>query len=351
MKKIKTNVFDIPGNDSSRKLRYVNDKTPGISRKKRGDFYFYYDSEGKRICDTDVLNRIKSLVIPPAWQKVWVSPYPDSHLQATGFDVRGRKQYRYHPDWNLKRSELKFNRLPHFLKLLPIIRKETERHLKSSGMNKEKVIAAVVDIMSKVYFRIGNNNYAKENGSYGLTTLLDKHVEIKGDALRFEFRGKKGVMQEVTLRDRRLSHIVKSCRDIPGQELFQFYDGEGKTHVIDSGDINNYLHELCGQEFSAKDFRTWAGTLHAFRVLAGLPTPETQTEFKHKTVEVIKEVSRLLGNTPAVCRKYYIHPLLFESYEKGELQKLFQKHSKTDSNVIVEREETMLLQFLEAKSK
>jgi DNA topoisomerase I len=347
MKVNPASVFVIKSDGNKSKLRHISDGLPGISRQKEDDLFSYFYPSGEIVTDIDELNRIKSLAIPPAWQNVWISPYKNSHLQATGIDAKGRKQYRYHTEWNKKRSETKFGKLTSFIKLLPKLRNEIEGHLKIPGVKREKVIAAVVDLMSKAYIRIGNSSYTKEYGSYGLTTLRDKHVKINGDTIKIEFRGKKGVMQEITLRDRRLAKIIKSCRDIPGHELFQFYDDEGNRHVIDSGDINDYLHEVCGQEFSAKDFRTWAGTLHAFKVLSALPVPESEKEFRVKTAEVVKEVSKVLGNTPAVCRKYYIHPILFESFGSGMLFD-FIKKQLSDLNIEAELEhESILLAYLE----
>ena len=329
------------------KIHYLKHTCPGITRKKTGKNFSYYNAEGEKVKDTNELNRIKSLVIPPAWREVWISPFPNSHLQATGIDARGRKQYRYHPEWNKKRSETKFSRLADFARTLPKLRNEIERHLKHHEITREKVIALVIQVMSKSYIRIGNTSYAKENGSFGLTTLQDEHVSIHGDTMRFVFIGKKGVPQDIELHDKRLARLVKSCRDIPGQELFQYYDTEGNRHVIDSGDINSYLHEICGEGFSAKDFRTWAGSLHAFKSLSQLPVPQSETEFKHSTLEVIKTVSKALGNTTAVCRKYYIHPILLEAYQKGELEQFNKDHLSHPSEDIDNQLEEMLIEFLE----
>lgn len=329
------------------KIHYLKHICPGITRKKTGKNFTYYNAVGEKVKDTDELNRIKSLVIPPAWQKVWVSPYPNSHLQATGIDAKGRKQYRYHTEWNKKRSETKFSRLADFARSLPKLRAEIERHLAERYITREKVIAIVIHLMSKSYIRIGNTSYAKENGSFGLTTLHDEHVNIHGDMIRFVFTGKKGVQQDIELHDKRLARMVKSCRDIPGQELFQFYDNEGNRHCIDSGDINSYLHEICGEGFSAKDFRTWAGTLHAFKLLSQLPVPQSDTEFKHSTLDVIKSVSKALGNTVAVCRKYYVHPVLLEAFRKGEFEKFYKKHLTHPSGDFDSQAEEMLIEFLE----
>jgi len=329
------------------KIFYLKESCPGINRKKIGKYFNYYNAEGEIIKDTDVLIRIKSLIIPPAWKNVWISPYNNSHLQATGYDARGRKQYRYHCDWNTKRSETKFSRLITFARTLPGLMAEIENNLKQKELTKEKVTALVVKIMSVSFIRIGNHGYEKENGSYGLTTLKDKHVNIHGDSIKFAFKGKKGVWQDIELHDKRLARMVKSCRDIPGHELFQYYDDEGQRHVIDSGDVNSFLHQICGTDFSAKDFRTWAGSLHAFKALTRLPIPETETEFKHKTLEVIKDVSKLLGNTPAVCRKYYVHPIILESYGKGELFEFYKTHNAVAIESGKDFEEDMLIEFLE----
>jgi len=340
----------LPEENNPSKIYYLKKACPGISRKKVGQSFTYCEANGERVMEPDELARIKSLVLPPAWRNVWISPYPNSHLQATGIDARGRKQYRYHPEWNKKRSETKFSMLTTFARTLPKLRREIESHLRDRGIHKQKVIALVIDLMSKSYIRIGNANYAKENGSYGLTTLRNKHIDIHGDTIRFAFIGKEGVPQDIELHDRKLARILKSCKDIPGQELFQYFDAEGNKCCIDSGDINSYLHEICGEGFSAKDFRTWAGTLYAFKSLCQLPVPLSETEFKRASVEVVKSVSKVLGNTPTVCRKYYIHPILLEAFQNGELAQLYEGHNKKHNSGYEALEEKMLIAFLEKKA-
>jgi DNA topoisomerase-1 len=329
-------------------LRYINDSSPGITRRRAGSSFAYYGPDGAKITDKQLIKRIRSLVIPPAWQDVWISPYEDSHLQVTGKDVRGRKQYRYHPHWSHARNETKFTRMRAFADSLPKIRKAVEKDLARQGITRSKVIAIAIRLMEKVYLRVGNDEYTKENGSYGLTTLRDKHVDIKGDKIRFCFKGKKGVIQETELVDKRIARLVKKCKDIPGYELFQYYDGEGHRRVIDSGDINEYLREVTGENFTSKDFRTWAGTLQAFTVMRQMQFADKKTERHKQMVAVIKEVARKLGNTPAVCRKYYIHPVLIEMGEAGMIESFFVScHKRKSSETEASFEECMLDKFLE----
>ncbi len=333
-------------------LRYVNDGTPGIQRVKKGKAFVYLTSDGKPVKDEETLLRIRSLVLPPAWQNVWISPYANSHLQATGIDARGRKQYKYHPQWSKVRSENKFSRMLAFAQTLPKIRRAVEKDISRQSINREKVIATVIQLMEKGHMRVGNAEYAKENGSFGLTTLRDKHVEVKGNRLKFAFKGKKGIWHEIELNDKRLARIVQKCKDIPGQELFQYYDDEGKRHSIDSGAVNEYLHNVTGDDFTAKDFRTWAGTLRAFTALWKLQPAESKTERKAQLVEVVKEVARRLGNTPTVCKKYYIHPVLLKLCEEGELSDFYNRCRKKKRNEdIVSFEECMFVQFLEEVEK
>ncbi len=329
------------------KVHYLKTMCPGISRRKTGKSFTYYDAAGKKIENAEELGRIKALVIPPAWKDVWISPYPNSHLQATGIDARGRKQYRYHPEWSKRQSETKFSKLTSFAKMLPVLRSEMEMHLRQKGIHKDKIIALVIDLMSKSYIRIGNATYARENGSYGLTTLRNKHVDIHGDTIRFVFVGKEGVHQDIELHDKRLARIVKSCRDIPGQALFQYFDHEGNRHSIESGDVNQFIHEVCGSGFSAKDFRTWAGTFHAFKLLSQMPVPQTENQFKHVVAEVAKSVSKVLGNTSTVCRKYYIHPVLFDTFKTGDLSEFYKTHTADNQPDDETVEEMLLIDFLD----
>jgi DNA topoisomerase-1 len=322
------------------RLRYVNDSTPGIRRELSSEGFIYLQADGTEITDEDTLARIRSLVIPPAWREVWISPYPNSHLQATGLDAKNRKQYRYHPEWNRSRSETKFSKMRSFANVLPEIRMHVDKHLSRHDISKEKVIAVVIRLMEKSYIRIGNNEYMKKNGSYGLTTMRDRHVKITGSRIRFSFKGKKGVMHDIELMDRRIANIVKKCKDIPGQHLFQYIDHEGNRHSIESGDINDFIHEICGEEYTAKDFRTWAGTLKAFQALKLIEPAESETQWKKQVNEVVKTVARALGNTPTVCRKYYIHPRLLELHQRGELHRFFK-------NKIDAEDEELLIALLE----
>jgi DNA topoisomerase-1 len=329
-------------------LRYITDKSPGITRKRFADSFTYYDVNGAKITDKQTIQRIRKLVLPPAWENVWISPYPDSHLQATGKDKKGRKQYRYHPDWSSARSETKFSRMRAFADALPKIRKAVEKDLAKQHISKHKVVAIAIRLMEKAFLRIGNEEYLKENGSFGLTTLRDKHVDIQGDKIRFYFKGKKGVMQETELVDRRLARLVKHCKDIPGQELFQYYDEDGHRKSIDSGDVNEYLKEVTGENFSSKDFRTWAGTVQAFTLMRGMEFSSKKTERHRQVVSVVKEVARKLGNTPTVSRKYYIHPVLLQLCEEGMIEDFFKscrKKKKDESESAFE--ECMLDKFLE----
>ena len=301
------------------RLRYVSDAEPGIARARKGESFIYTGPDGKRIRDDETLGRIKSLVIPPAWTDVWISPWPNAHLQATGRDARGRKQYRYHPRWRALRDETKFGRMILFGEALPAIRRAVEEDLKLPGLSRRKVIAAVVRLLELTLIRVGNEEYARSNHSYGLTTLRDRHVEIEGAHVEFRFKGKSGVRHDVELRDRRLARIIRACQEIPGQELFQYIDDDGSHLAVTSTDINDYLHEIGGEEFTAKDFRTWAGTVHALNALAVCPECESEQERKQRVTDVIADVSSRLGNTPAVCRKCYVHPAVIDAWLEGRL--------------------------------
>jgi len=308
-------------------LVYVNSKDEGIERAGAGKG-FKYLFRNKIIKDKATLKRIRSLVIPPAWKNVWICSIAEGHLQATGQDVMNRKQYRYHPLWNELRNKTKFYRLPELGKLLPVIRKQINADLILPGLPKEKVLAAVVSLMEKTGIRIGNEFYEKLYGSFGLTTLKDKHAEIKGNQLKFCFRGKKGVEHTVSLRSLKLAKIVQNCRDIPGKELFQYIDEEGNRQSIDSGMVNEYIRKLAGEDFTAKDLRTWCGTLAALTAISenGLGTGGDP---KKKVIAVLDKVSEQLGNTRTVCKKYYVHPSLLELYENGKLDKWLSKKDNT----------------------
>lgn len=302
-------------------LHYVDDSQPGFTRKMLRGKFAYFDTEGQRIRDQEVVKRINALAIPPAYTDVWICADPAGHLQATGRDARGRKQYRYHPRWRELRDQNKYSRLIQFGHVLPKVRKQIEAQLAQPGMGREKVMATVVSLLDATLIRIGNSRYAKENRSYGLTTLRSKHVEVQGGKILFEFRGKSGVEHSVSVKDRRLANIIKRCMELPGQNLFQYLDDDGVRHKVTSSDINAYLHSLTGADFTAKDYRTWAASAMALATLRKLHW-EPEADAKRHIVEMVKEVSRLLGNTPAICRKCYIHPAVLESFLLGNLSKL-----------------------------
>jgi DNA topoisomerase I len=300
-------------------LRYVTDERPGIQRVKVRDKLRYLDPAGKAVRDRETLKRIKALVIPPAWTDVWICPRADGHLQATGRDERGRKQYRYHADYRAARDEAKFDRMVAFGKALPRIRRAVARDLAKPGLPRRKVLAAVVKLLETSLIRVGNDEYAKENGSYGLTTLRDRHAKIKGGLIHFEFKGKSGVKHEIDVQDRRLAKIVKDCQDLPGQELFQYLDDEGQVRDIGSDDVNEYLREVAGDDFTAKDFRTWAGTVLAALALKEFEAFDSDTQAKRNVMAAIKSVAKRLGNTPAVCRSCYVHPRVIDAYLQGTM--------------------------------
>lgn len=301
-------------------LVYVSDQWPGIRRAKKGKGFSYTWRESA-LTDKNELERIRKLAIPPAWTEVWICPRANGHIQATGKDSRGRKQYRYHALWHELRNETKFHRLYEFGKLLPTLRLQLEEDLAQKELNERRVLATVVSLMERTYIRIGNADYEKQNGSYGLTTLKDKHVKIQGDQLRFSFTGKKGIDHDISLRNRRLARAVQACRDIPGKELFQYYDAEGHRKPIDSGMVNTYIKEATGGDFTAKDFRTWAGTLNALRAFSALGPADSESDCKKNTLAVLDEVSHKLGNTRTVCRKYYVHPGVIRLYEEKALDR------------------------------
>jgi DNA topoisomerase-1 len=298
-------------------LRYVNDQMPGIRRLRRGSHFTYVGPDGREITDEKELTRIKSLAIPPAYEGVWICPIANGHLQATGRDARGRKQYRYHKRWREVRDENKYGRMIAFARALPKIRKHVERDLALPGLPREKVLAAVVQLLETTAIRVGNDEYARENNSFGLTTLRNRHAKVQGSNVRFSFRGKSGIRHAVDLRDRRLARIVRSCQELPGQQLFEYLDDDGQTRAIDSADVNQYIRDISGEDFSAKDFRTWLGTVTCASLLAQTPPPETAAERKSCVKAVIGDVARRLGNTAAICRKCYIHPHLLDAYLEG----------------------------------
>jgi DNA topoisomerase I len=301
-------------------LIYVNDKDPGISRIKKGNGFAYYIND-RLLEDEKEIERIKKLAIPPAWKEVWICKNKAGHIQATGVDIRGRKQYRYHPLWHVLRNETKFHRMYEFGKLLPSLRLKIEEDLAKKELCEEKVMATVVSLMERTYIRIGNEDYEKMYGSYGLTTLKDNHVKINGDTVHFSFKGKKGIDHNISLKNKRLAKMIKKCREIPGRELFQYYDAEGKRQTIDSGMVNRYIKEATGAEYSAKDFRTWAGTLNILRAFKTIGLAESESDSKKKILSALDEVSKQLGNTRTVCKKYYVHPGVIKLYEEQNLHK------------------------------
>jgi DNA topoisomerase-1 len=299
-------------------LHYVSDDRPGIRRRRSGRGFSYSTPSGERIADPEQLRWIRSLAVPPAWTDVWISPVRNGHILATGRDARGRKQYRYHPRWREVRDESKYTRLIEFGGLLPRIRERIDADLARPALSREKVLAAVVRLLEVTFLRVGNEEYARLNRSFGLTTLRNRHVRVEGSRIRFRFRGKSGKVNEVGLRDRRLAGVLRRLQELPGQELFEYVDGEGELQAISSGDVNAYLREITGQDITAKEFRTWAGTVLAYRALRGL-VPASQTEAKRNVVATIRDVAAKLGNTPAVTRGSYVDPGVIEAYLGGEL--------------------------------
>jgi DNA topoisomerase-1 len=300
-------------------LRYVHDDRPGIRREPDKDGFRYIDAKGEPVEDEATLKRIRSLAIPPAWTDVWICPQTNGHLQATGRDARGRKQYRYHPKWRTVRDEVKYERMIRFGKALPQIRKEVDRALSLPGLPREKVLATIVYLLEATMMRIGNDEYARENKSYGLTTLRNRHVRIDGSEVEFRFRGKSGVYHDVKVHDRRLARIIQRTRDLPGQDLFQYLDDEGETHTIGSADVNDYLHAITGEDYTAKDFRTWSGTVLAAMALQEFEKVDSDAQAKKNVVRAIESVSEKLGNTPSVCRKCYVHPAVLDAYLDGTM--------------------------------
>lgn len=319
-------------------LRYVIPTRRGIERKPAEGGFIYVDPEGRTITDEETLKRIRSLVIPPAWTSVWISPSGNTHIQAVGRDARGRKQYRYHPEYRKVRDMVKFDRMRIFGRYLPKIRRVVGQDLARKGMPKRKVLAAIVKLLETTYIRIGNEEYVEENGSFGLTTLRNQHVQILGDVLKFKFRGKSAQHHEIKIEDPRLARVVKRCRDLPGSSLFEYLDEDGQPKTIDSGDVNEYLREITGGDFTAKDFRTWGGTcLAADYLLRRCAQTEQNQTTKQALVDVVKEVASKLGNKPATCKKYYIHPSVMQCYEAGHLAELAEKYRSGQSEHLYER--------------
>ena len=328
------------------KLEYVTDTIPGIIRIRRGKG-FGYILNGKTVKNKKNLERIRQLVIPPAWNNVWICPRENGHIQATGYDVRKRKQYLYHAKWASLRNETKFFQLLEFGKALPLLRVRLKKDLREKELNEKKVLAIMISLMEQTYIRVGNKSYEKLYGSYGLTTLKDKNVIVQGDKLEFSFKGKKGISHRIILRNKKLAKAIKLCRDIPGKELFQYYDAGGEKKCIDSGMLNNYLKESTGKEFTAKDFRTWAGSYQALKSLVAMDETNDESVCKKNILAALDEVSKKLGNSRSICRKYYVHPVLLKLYEENELDKFCRKTNTLKSPKYLEPGEHLLLKILE----
>ena len=329
-------------------LRYVSDLGPGIRRKRAGKAFSYFHPDGGLVRDREAIRRIKSLVIPPAWTDVWICPDPRGHLQATGRDARGRKQYRYHARWRDVRDAVKYDHMLAFAQALPKIRERTDRDLERSGMPREKVLAVIVRLLEETRIRVGNEEYRKENGSFGLTTLRDRHVDVIGFQVRFNFKGKSGKQHKLKLQDRRLARIIKRLQEVPGQELFTYLDDDGEAHAVQSEDVNDYLREITGDDFTAKDFRTWAGSILAARFFREAEIAPETNGAKKELVRAIARVAEELGNTPAVCKKCYIHPAVIAAYLAGGLKPIEEKEDQDPYKLSAE--ERGLLTLLSAAS-
>jgi DNA topoisomerase-1 len=329
-------VDDIPP-----ELTYCSDDSPGLRRRRSGRGFTYVGSDGKKVADDATLARIKRLAIPPAWTDVWIAPHDDCHVQATGRDARGRKQYRYHPAWTAWRDEVKYDRLVEFGEALPKLRRRVVADLDQPGLPRDKVLATVVHLLETTLVRVGNEEYAKANESFGLTTLRSRHVHVDGPELRLAFKAKSGKQQSVRVHDRRMARIVKQLQDLPGQQLFQ-YEEEGTLHHVTSGDVNTYLREITGCDFTAKDFRTWMGTLMAACALAEKPPPASASEAKRELKGVLDAVAAELRNTPAVCRGSYVHPAIVEMYVDGTLPDRWERAPARGNRLLVPEERKLL---------
>jgi DNA topoisomerase-1 len=332
-------------------LRYVNDNQPGYTRKASGDDFEYFDTEGKPIRDDQRLLRIKRLAIPPAWTDVWICPSPNGHIQAIGRDARGRKQYRYHDRWREVRDENKYDRIVIFAEALPKIRRRVSKDIKLPGLSQNKVLATVVQLLERTFIRVGNQEYARDNKSFGLTTMQDRHVDVKGSKMRFRFRGKSGRNHDVDVTDRHIAKTISKLQDLPGQDLFQYVDGEGETGDISSQEVNAYLREITGEDFTAKDFRTWAGTVLAAIALNAQEKFETKKQAKANIKTAISAVAKILGNTPAICRKCYVHPAVLETYLNGNSIEGLKKKTEEalEQDVDLRSGEAAILKFLQAR--
>ncbi len=332
-------------------LHYTSDSTPGITRRKARGGFAYFDANGKKVTNYEEIVRINKLAIPPAYDRVWICPDPNGHLQATGFDARGRKQYRYHPRFREFRDENKFMRMAEFGAILPKIRERIDADLSLDGFPKEKVAAVVVYLLERSLIRIGNEEYAHENKSYGLTTMLSRHVKVQGQKIEFTFLGKSKIKHKIEIHDKRLARLVKRIQDLPGQELIHYLDDEGVAHSISSSEVNHYLHEITGEHVTAKDFRTWWGTLLAFVELAGQEAPTTKAAQKRIVTQAMKNVSHQLGNTPAICRKCYVHPHVVEAFIEGSLRECFPKKEGLSDDELLSCAEDKLIRLLKRVAK
>ena len=341
-------VKDYVATAAAANLLYVSDKDPGIERRKHGN-KFRYRYQHQPLKEKEEIERIRKLAIPPAWEQVWICTKDNGHIQATGFDMRRRKQYRYHPLWNLLRNETKFHKLVAFGKVLPELRLRIEKDLSLPVLTEKKVIATVISLMERTYIRIGNTEYEKMNGSYGLTTLHDKHVMIKGENISFSFKGKKSIHHDISIKNKKLARVVQQCRDIPGKELFQYYTEDKQRRSIDSGMVNTYIKDVSGDNFTAKDFRTWAGSFHALMAFKNIGLAETVSGTKSNVNKALDYVSSHLGNTPSVCKKYYVHPGIIRLYEENKLVKYLDElgNVEIDNNVAsLTNEEKVLMKLL-----
>ncbi|WP_337176941.1 hypothetical protein [Paludisphaera sp.] len=300
-------------------LRYTSDESPGIGRRRSGKLFRYFDENGKPIRDEAILSRIKALAIPPAWTEVWICPSERGHIQATGRDAKGRKQYRYHPRWRRLRDDAKYGRMIAFGQALPRIREATDADLRLPGMPRRKLLATVVQLLELSLIRVGNEEYARTNRSFGLTTMRNRHATVDGACIQFRFKGKSGVKHQISIKDRRLARVVSRCQELPGQELFTYIDDDGAPQHLDSEDVNDYLREISGRDFTAKDFRTWAGTVLASIALREFEKFDSEAQAKQNVVRAIERVAQRLGNTPSVCRKCYIHPAVVDAYLEGSI--------------------------------
>jgi DNA topoisomerase-1 len=334
-------------------LRYVNDVQPGFTRRRNGKGFSFKDQDGNTVRDADTIARFRALVIPPAWRDVWICPYSNGHIQATGFDERGRKQYIYHEKWRQARDENKYERMLAFAQVLPKIRRATKRDLKQRGLPRTKVLATIVQLLEKTMIRIGNEQYAKENKSFGLTTMRNRHAKVRGAKVHFDFKGKSSVHHEIGLQDQTLARVISKLQDLPGQELFQYQDEDGEIVSVGSGEVNEYLKQISGDEFTAKDFRTWSGTVLASLALQEFEKFDSHTQAKKNIVRAIEDVAAKLGNTPSICRKCYVHPAILESYLDGSMLKTMQQTTEARLKKLrgLSAEEAAVLAFLQKRLK